>query len=423
MSELGCIWGAVEVGVIGQKIGQIGVVMRSNISEMEPITLSGNIAPLEEIAIEILRQAAALVKSAQPATIRSIRELLWSMNCYYSNLIEGHNTRPIDIDRALREDYSSDPTTRNLQKESVAHIEVQKLMEERLRTEPDLNITNSDFLCWLHHEFYRRLPEEFLIVKSSDADLIDKVIPGEFREREVEVGKHIPPVHASLPNFLKRFNEVYSTENKNDLEKILVSAAAHHRLAWIHPFLDGNGRVVRLFSDAYFYKANIDGYGLWNLSRGLARRKADYFKFLALADSPRQGDFDVRGNLSQKGLFDFTEFFLQTILDQIQFMQRLLSLNDMVFRIKVYAERQISLKLLPKDSGIILTEVYMRGEVSRGGISQIIGRPERTTRRVISELVASRLLVSDTPKGALRLGFPPELLSYYFPDLYPGNIV
>lgn len=383
--------------------------------------LSGDISPLKELAIEILRQAEGLVKCAQPPTVRSVRELLWSMNCYYSNLIEGHNTRPIDIDRALRRDYSSDSTVRHLQLESVAHIEVQKLMEQRLASDSNLLITEQTFLCWLHQEFYERLPEEFLIVKSSDDKLNDKVIPGELRTREVEVGKHIPPLHDALPRFLKRFHEVYNPEQKNDLEKILISAAAHHRLTWIHPFLDGNGRVVRLFSDAYFHKANIDGYGLWNLSRGLARKKSDYLKYLAIADSRRQGDLDGRGNLSHRGLYQFTEFFLNTILDQILFMQKLLSLNEILPRIKVFAHHQMNLEKLPKGSDKILTEVYLRGEIPRGKVGQIIGKSERSTRRVVSQLVARRLLVSDTPKGSLRLGFPPEVLSYYFPDLYPGG--
>jgi len=44
------------------------------------------------------------------------------MNCYYSNLIEGHNTLPIDIDRALRDDYAGDPKRRNLQLEARAHM-------------------------------------------------------------------------------------------------------------------------------------------------------------------------------------------------------------------------------------------------------------------------------------------------------------
>ena len=52
------------------------------------------------------------------------------MNCYYSNLIEGHNTHPVDIERALAGDYSTDPEKRDLQLEAKAHIAVQKWIDE-----------------------------------------------------------------------------------------------------------------------------------------------------------------------------------------------------------------------------------------------------------------------------------------------------
>jgi len=295
-------------------------------------------------------------------------------------------------------------------------------MEHRIKSEPDLVISEQSFLCWIHRSFYEHLPDELLEVKSPSGELLDKVVPGKLRHREVQVGKHIPPTAKYLNNFLDRFNQIYSPEGKNDIEKIIISAAAHHRLAWIHPFLDGNGRVIRLFSDAYFFKANIDGYGLWNLSRGLARHKSDYFNYLAMADAPRQGDLDGRGNLSLKGLYNFTEFFLNTVLDQIKFMSKLLELDGMISRIELFCRDQIMMKKIPEDTSKILAEAFIRGELSRGSIAELLGKSERSTRRVISELVKQGLLVSDTPKGAVRLGFTAEVIPYYFPRLYPASV-
>ncbi|MGI4742086.1 MAG: Fic family protein [Janthinobacterium lividum] len=54
----------------------------------------------------------------------------------------------------------------------------------------------------------------------------------------------------------------------NRLARIVAIGAAHHRLAWLHPFLDGNGRVMRLFSDAAFLAEGLDAGGLWSMSRG-----------------------------------------------------------------------------------------------------------------------------------------------------------
>jgi Fic family protein len=60
----------------------------------------------------------------------SIENLVRSMKCYYSNLLEGHDTHPRDIDRALQRNFSSQPKKRALQLEAVAHIEVQKAIDE-----------------------------------------------------------------------------------------------------------------------------------------------------------------------------------------------------------------------------------------------------------------------------------------------------
>lgn len=96
----------------------------------------------------------------------TLRDLLRIINSCYSNLIEGHNAHPYDIVRAMRKDYDSEPAKRNLQMESVAHITIQGDMERRLREEPEVNMTGREFLCYLHREFYRQLPEEFRIVSS-----------------------------------------------------------------------------------------------------------------------------------------------------------------------------------------------------------------------------------------------------------------
>lgn len=93
--------------------------------------------------------------------------------------------------------------------------------------------------------------------------------------------------------------------------RIIALATAHHRLNYIHPFPDGNGRVSRLMSHAMGLSAGIGAGGLWSVSRGLARglqSRHEYKQMMDYADSPRQGDLDGRGNLSQKALVEFIGF-------------------------------------------------------------------------------------------------------------------
>lgn len=139
---------------------------------------------------------------------------------------------------------------------------------------------------------------------------------------------HIAPAASHLTSFLDRFKNVYDGQSLKQIDQIIAVAASHHRLAWIHPFLDGNGRVTRLFTHRYFIKARIDGHGMWTVSRGFALNREAYVSALAEADSHRESDYDGRGNLSNKGLCDFCAYFLDTALGQIGYMSSLLELDE-----------------------------------------------------------------------------------------------
>jgi Fic family protein len=393
----------------------------TKISEMEPLFPIDPAGELEALALELIRASASLGAAVHPLTRRGIMELVRKMNSYYSNLIEGHNTHPADIDRAMRKDFSPDPAKRARQLESRAHIEVQKLIESRLGKNPELAITDKDFLCWIHKEFYERMPDEYLIVQWPDGTT-ERVVPGEIRATEVEVGRHVPPQAACLGSFLKRFDEVYAPDRLKGLQQVVAAAASHHRLAWIHPFLDGNGRVTRLMTHAYLKKASLDGHGLWTVTRGFARNREAYLGALAGADQPCRGDLDGRGNLSNAGLSGFCRFFLKVAIDQIGFMSGLLDLDDMQKRIQSVVDRQVMLGELKPESGHLLRDVFLRGEIARGEIPQILGMPERSARRVVSRLLEKNYLVSDSDKGPVMLGFPASIVGYYFPRLYPEGV-
>jgi len=160
-----------------------------------------------------------------------------------------------------------------------------------------------------------------------------KVIPGKYRDGTVSVGLHIPPLHENLDRFLSRFDEAYDANNLSRLGRIISIAASHHRYAWIHPFYDGNGRVVRLMSYAALKKIDV-GSELWSVARGLARQKDQYKALLQAADEPRRGDLDGRGTLSQAALVDFCEFFLNICIDQVEYMSELLDFKTLSERMR-----------------------------------------------------------------------------------------
>lgn len=385
-----------------------------SVSLIEPMLPADGTNILEDLATDLIVKSHSLKAVVNPILARSLADLVRSMNCYYSNLIEGHHTHPKDIDRALANDFATEPKQKALQLEAKAHIEVQRLIDYQITP---INVVSADYLCWLHREFCQRLPAEFLRLENSQTGV--QLQPGKLRTGGVKVGSHIPISAEAIPRFLQRFEQAYNPIQFSKVRQVMAIAASHHRLLWIHPFYDGNGRVARLFSHSFLKEMGL-GNGLWSVSRGLARSVADYRRFLMAADQERRNDWDGRGNLSAKGLNNFCQFFLEVCRDQVDYMRSLLQPEQLLTRIELYIEEQIRLKLLPKKSFYLLREAVLSGEYERGKASQITGYQERQARTVLNQLVKAGLLVSDTPRSAVRLGFPAQVVDRYFPSLYPS---
>jgi Fic family protein len=391
-----------------------------SVSRIEPARLEEPTGPIADAIAELAASAATLGKALHPRTATHLADLVRIMNTYYSNLIEGHDTRPRDIERALAGQLDKEEGRRDLQLEAAAHVRVQRevdsMADEGVLPAP----ASSDFLRWLHREFYRDAPESMLLIKTEQRAF--RMIPGEWRTdpgQDVAVGRHVPPSSARVADFMRYFEERFTLGTMGRAAQIMAMASAHHRFNYIHPFPDGNGRVSRLMSHAMAAVAGIGARGLWSVSRGLARgleSRTDYKRMMDYADTPRQGDLDGRGNLSQKALQEFVLWFLRVCLDQVSFMSGLFELDSLSLRLRTYVQKSSSLK--PESVGL-LEEALIRGEFERGEIERITGLPERSARRVLNDVIALGMLASDTPKGKVSLRFPVHALENLFPRLYP----
>lgn len=387
------------------------------VASMEPLLPAVGNRRLEDLAVRLASDSAALAAQLAAPVRDSVGDLVRSMNCYYSNLIEGHNTRPRDIDRALRQDYAQDPERRKLQLEAVAHIHVQSLIDSS--RDPQASPTSTEYVTWVHREFCERLPEELLWVENPDTGRRINVVPGKLREDTVAVGRLVPPSPEVLPAYLARFEEAYRSDRLSRVQQLVSVGAAHHRLLWIHPFLDGNGRVARLVAHAMLKRAGV-GSSLWSVSRGLARRVADYRRLLEGADAPRRNDVDGRGTLSEGALVQFCEFFLDTCIDQVAYMAELLQPGELLRRIQIYLDDEVRAGRLPDGSFPVLREAVMAGEVERAHARELTGYRERKGREVVSELLRAGLLVSESERSPVRIAFPVDVIERWFPRLYPA---
>ena len=388
---------------------------------IEPARLEDPPEAIVDLVAELSGGAATLGRALHPRTAASLADVVRIMNSYYSNLIEGHDTRPREIERALAGELDRDEGRRNLQLEAAAHVRVQAeidllAMDDRLG-EP----AATQFIGWLHREFYRDAPEAMLRVQGAGRDFLME--PGAWRSRaehDVAVGRHIPPSSGRVADFMRYFESRYHFERLGKAGRIMAMAAAHHRLNYIHPFPDGNGRVSRLMSHAMAYAADIGAHGLWSVSRGLARGLAsrdEYKRMMDHADMPRQGDLDGRGNLSQRALIEFTSWFLKICVDQVAFMSSLFELDTLHRRVRLLVDRSDTLK---SAAAPLLETALLRGEFERGEAARITGLPPRTARRVLGDVLADGLLASTTPKGPVSLRFPSHTLEVLFPRLYPS---
>jgi Fic family protein len=393
---------------------------------MEPLFPMDDTGELEHLAIELISKSGKLSGVLNIETRKAIAEFLRPMNSYYSNLIEGHDTHPIDIARALNNDYSDDKTKRDLQLEAQAHINLHKsISEEIIKGDTETTPASMNYIKSIHKRFYTHLPDSFKESKTKQGE-IKIIIPGEFRDCEVQVGRHIAPFSGNIELFTNRFESFYdpkSITNKSKIRRIISIAAAHHRLAWIHPFLDGNGRVIRLFSDASFAYEGIDAAGLWSISRGLARRNEDYKSNLSQADSTRYNDYDGRGNLSNKKLIQFCKFFLEVAIDQTDFMFTTIDTNNILSRIESFTNLMVNKGELRPEAQFILSDLFLKGKISKGDAMRITSTSDKTLKITTDKLTKMGLL-SQKRKGPAMMyyvNYPIKYSPMIFPGLYPGD--
>lgn len=390
-------------------------------SRIEPARLEDGI-PLDlvETANRLIQSSRSLGRNLPARTLADLAAMVRMMNSYYSNRIEGNNTRPRDIERALAGDFDADPGRRALQQEHAAHVRLQEEIDHRAVEGTLADPSDPSFIKWLHEAFYEGATEEMLTLRH--AGQVVRIVPGEWREGDVEVGAHVPPPFDAVPSFMAHFHTRFRLDwLHGQVTRTLAVATAHHRFNFIHPLYDGNGRVSRLMSHAMSHHAGIGAGGLWSVSRGLARGLQDglpgreeYREMMQLADRVRQGDRDGRGNLSLAALVSFTKWFLAVCEDQVTFMASMFDFDRLGERLARYA----ALSGLGERAGDLLRILLLRGEVDRGDVAALLGVAPRTARATMKSLLDDGVVGSETPRGALMLRFPSKTHDVLFPRLF-----
>jgi Fic family protein len=373
--------------------------------------------PLLAKAHDLSRAATLLAGTRVPPELRT---LLRSMNSYYTNRIEGQHTRPHEIDQALRKDFSKDAKLAAKQRLAVAHIEAEVALEQRYtvgNTGGDVAsaLYSTDAVQEIHQALFGRLPAEDLFTDEGEP-----IVPGQLRQREVRVGDHVAPAFASVSAFLQRWASYFGGVRRGEAALVAL-ACAHQSLGWVHPFVDGNGRVMRLHTHTLLSALGYTG-GLWSPLRGFARSTERYYALLADADSLRRGDLDGRGNLSEQALIAWADYVLEVCQDQVIFMTSMLDFQTLVARLEacLVFEATVEKSGVRQESLRGLHYLFLSGEeIARGDFKAMLGISDRAATDALGALVKRGLLKSDSQQGKVRFGLPQHALRFLFPRLWP----
>jgi len=377
-------------------------------------------SPLLEFAAELVAECHRLGGRAGEPVRRALRPRLRAMNSYYTNKIEGQHTLPSDIERAMRREFDADAALAKKQRLAIAHMEVEQQLEERLGRTTPRDLFDRQLVREIHGLLYGKLPEA-----DRATDEGRPIVPGEYRRDDVTVGRHVAPSWKDIDDLLYGWADRY--RSLAGTEALLVgTACSHHRLAWVHPFIDGNGRVARLHSHLVLHAMGLT-HGLWSPMRGLARTREQYYARLNNADLSRRNDLDGRGPLSQEELVAFARYFLEICLDQVRFMRERLDLTSLKDRLKaLLLSLQENSWQIGSEKSIVKPEalealhyIAMTGPVERSRFIAMTGLEERTGRRVLASLLDYGVLSAESSRSPIAFAVPLKSLKVLFPNLWP----
>ncbi len=384
--------------------------------QMEPLLpAEQKLGPLLEKAHDLIRASDQLAGRCQAGALEGLRGLLRAMNSYYTNRIEGQHTLPVEIEQALRNEYAADADRARKQRLALSHMASEQALERHWFASTPQDVWSATAVQSIHQDLFARLaPADRLLPDGQPLE------PGALRTREVSVGRHAAPLASALPQFLNRWASFYAQVRRGEMQ-VLAIAASHHRLAWIHPFADGNGRAARLHTHLALGHMGLTN-GLWSPLRAFARSTGDYYALLDAADHARAGDLDGRGNLSEKALCDWVDYVLTQCLDQVHFMSDLLNLGAMRDRIAAclgYEENVVRSGVRTEALAALHYLFATQGTLDRADFKAMLGLGDRLATAQVSALLKRGLLATDSPYGKLRFGVPQHALRFYFPGLWP----
>lgn len=326
--------------------------------------------------LEKLRHVTQISTDVHPVIFEQLKQIFHLLESLESVRIEGNNTTLSEV-----VEHSIDG--------SLARDESEKIKELR-------NIDNALKFVDEHvnrdTKFNRQLISEIhkIIVQGLDPKKDGDGTPGVYRTIEVSIKNslHKPPRPELVAGYMEDLFD-FINEKRNQKYQLLVTAQSHHRFVWIHPFKNGNGRVVRLFTYALLKKHGYAIQGILNPTAVFCNDRNEYYRMLSEADKG-----------SDEGLLTWCSYVLDNLLEEIKKIEKLLNYKYLESKILLPA-----LNLALERKHITMTEYqilkigFNKGLIQAKDINMIVKKKYASeVSRIIKRLCNDKLLEKITSK-------------------------
>jgi Fic family protein len=329
------------------------------------------------IELDYLRKKQ-LGGSTHPKVFFQLKNIFHKLESIGSARIEGNNT-------TIAEYMETNLSDKKQFSEGIKEIQnIEKSMafvEESIASHP----INRAFISEMH----KMIVDDLMMPPQGEGDST----PGQYRQVNLEISKstHKPPEWLQVKEYME---ELLNFVNREDSPKydLLKTAIAHHRFVWIHPFRNGNGRTVRLFTYAMLVKAgfNVNVGRIINPTAVFCSNRNDYYSYLSAAD-----------NGTRAGMLSWIEYVLKGLKEEIEKIDKL---SDYEYLRKEILMPSINLSLERKYITDLEAKILKRAAelqvISAADLKSIFpGKADSEVSRQIRKLIEQRMLTQEKDGG------------------------
>jgi Fic family protein len=268
----------------------------------------------------------------------------------------------MEMERTARE-ISAHAST-SIEGNPLPLTEVKKILKSKplvIRNSEKEVLNYNETLLWLNlitkkNQTVFSLPTLLRIQKMVMKDLLPSFRCGRLREESVFVNDpqlrktvYWPPDQQDVPSLIQ---DLFQRIKKNEslIDPLLLAGIFHKQLVIIHPFMDGNGRTVRLATKILLAKMGLDTFNLFSFENFYNNNVAQYFQFVG----ERGNYYDLKDSI------DFTswlEYFTDGIIDELLRVKKILETKVITPKMVLGKHHEMLLQYV-KEQGFITDKIY-----------------------------------------------------------------